>query len=103
VLDAGEQPVELGHRAGMKARETDRRIGLVHGAVTGDPEVVLHAARAAHQSGGAVVAFLRVDLVQLNHLTPSRAAAFVAWGGPRSPHSRGMDWRHRQCKMKKGR
>ena len=62
VLDAGQHRAEFGLVAGMQHGEPERRIGLVDGAETFDPEVGLGATRAGSEPRRAAVAGPGVDL-----------------------------------------
>jgi hypothetical protein len=60
--------------AGVDPRHADAGIGLVDRSVGGDPQVVFRPPLAGAERGRAVIAGLRVDLVEDDHAFPSARA-----------------------------
>ena len=72
VLHAGEYRVECGmRRCGVQPRQADAGVGLVDRAVGLHPQIRLQPALSVAQSGRAVVAGARVDLVEPDQTLPT--------------------------------
>ena len=67
VLDPAQHRIEFARVAEVQPHHADGGVGLVHGAVGRDAQIVFRAAFAAAERRGAVIAGLGIDAVEYDH------------------------------------
>jgi hypothetical protein len=67
VLDHAEHRIERSILQ-MHPHDADRGVGLVHGSVGRDAQIVFRAALARAERGGAVIAGARIDAIEHDHV-----------------------------------
>ena len=67
VLDAPQHRIQFGRIGQMHPHNADRGVGLVHGAIGGNAQIIFRTAFAAAERGGAVIAGPRVDPIKHDH------------------------------------